>query len=630
MQRDRNVIDEDIQFRSAVEPSPRFSCEDSLQALQEREDCYRSLVLATSQVVWSTDAEGNVTAPLPLWSAYTGQTDAETQGQGWLVAVHADDRDRVAAAWQQALTTKQPYEVEYRLRRADGVYRTVVARGVPIVRSDGSLREWIGTCTDITERQQTETNLREALLILGEHQQQLRTLQRLTDSLNQRLMNLPNLLQTIVNAIHEAVPAADFSLIALKNTVTGLLELAAVAGEQTDRLQPVQAFAPQEGLLGEAFDSDEPRCLPYTGSSVQQDTYLAPLTQTALASVCTVAIHSAQAGKLGVLAIGNWETAHAFGLDNVQLLMAFSEQAAIALTNAKLIKDLEEREELLATQNRILASQNQQLEQQQRHIQQQNLKLREAAQLKSKFLATMSHELRTPMNAIIGFSQILLRQNQLNSTHQSMVERILKNGKQLLSLVNEILDLSKMESGQVDLTLEVIDLPHLVHDAVEELRSPATEKHLALHVAIDLPNPTIINDGIRLRQILMNLLSNAIKFTEMGYVAVRVEEVGPGADYDTNSSRILLTVKDSGIGIAESNLSQIFEEFHQVDQSLAKRFYGTGMGLAATNLLVKMMGGIITVESQLNQGSTFRVEIPRRVELPQAHTGFAARPQAQS
>jgi two-component system sensor histidine kinase BarA len=151
----------------------------------------------------------------------------------------------------------------------------------------------------------------------------------------------------------------------------------------------------------------------------------------------------------------------------------------------------------------------------------------EAARLKSQFLATMSHELRTPMNAVIGFSQLLLRQRQNPLTPQQvdMMERILNNGKHLLTLINEILDLSKIEAGRLDLKLEAFNLVTLVRATIEELRSLADEKHLALQVHTDLQNPNAINDSVRLRQILVNLLSNAIKFTETGSVEVEVKEI---------------------------------------------------------------------------------------------------------
>ena len=444
--------------------------------------------------------------------------------------------------------------------------------------------------------QEAEHNLRQALVILGQHQQQLRTLQRLTDLLNQRLTNLPELLRVMVDAICEAIPQAEFGVMVLQNPYTGLLELTTATGIRPEQLHLDQAFAPGAGLLGEIFLS---------GSRLIQADEMAELNDRALPlALCGVAIESAPVGgRLGVLAVGNWSHPAAFSADDLQLLSAFGEQAAIALTNAQLIRALEEREERLAVQNRILGEQNRELERQRHQIQLQNLKLREAAQLKSQFIATMSHELRTPMNAVIGFSQLLLRQKKLEPSQADMVERILSNGKNLLALINDILDLSKIEAGRLELRLERVNLSMLIAATVSELRSIADQKELPIAIEVNLDDPYVFNDTTRLRQILVNLLSNAIKFTEVGSVKVSAEAV--------DAETIALTVQDTGIGIAAADLAHIFEEFHQVDQTLSKKFAGTGLGLTITDLLVRLMNGKITVASELGRGSTFRVELPR-------------------
>ncbi len=246
-----------------------------------------------------------------------------------------------------------------------------------------------------------------------------------------------------------------------------------------------------------------------------------------------------------------------------------------------------------------------QAEEQIRNIQLQNLQLQEAARVKSQFLAIMSHELRTPMNAIIGFSQLLLRHPHyhLAPKQANMVERILHGGKHLLTLIDDILSFSKLEAGALELKLEELNLVELVRTTVEELRSLAEQKNLALQVHLSLHNSQVVNDTTRLRQILVNLLSNAIKFTESGSVLLEVSEL-PG-------DRVAIALKDTGIGIAQDDLEHIFEEFRQINQTTTRRHCGTGLGLAITDRLVRMMNGKITVHSQLGQGSTFRVELPR-------------------
>jgi PAS domain S-box-containing protein len=452
--------------------------------------------------------------------------------------------------------------------------------------------------------QSAEQNLRQAIVVLNEQQQQLRTLQRLTDLLNQRLTNLPGLLQVMIDAVCDAIPGAEFGLIVLQNAQTQQLELTATTGLDRNEFPIDETFHPSEGLLGHVFLTGQTYVIHPTPDS-PHSSLLTPHSSLLPASLCAVTIESAQAGRLGVIAVGNWDEESAFDEEDTRLLVAFGEQAAIALNNAQLINALEEREEQLAIQNAILAQQNQALESQRQQIQLQNLKLVEAAQLKSQFIATMSHELRTPMNAIMGFSQLLLRQRQLTSSQVEMVDRILNNGKNLLALINDILDLSKIEAGRLELKLERLNLSELITATASELRSLAEQKNLALKTELHLANPWIINDSSRLRQVLVNLISNAIKFTDVGSVRVEVLEA--------KSQQIAIVVHDTGIGIAQENIVTIFEEFRQLDQTITRRYPGTGLGLAITKWLVQMMNGSIAVESQLGVGTTFRVELPRLI-----------------
>lgn len=450
------------------------------------------------------------------------------------------------------------------------------------------------------ETHKSSENLRQAILILGEQQQQLRTLQQLTNLLNQRLSDLPGLLREMVNSVAKSIPDAQFCLIMLNNSQGQELALTVTSGINIQKTNLEDALSLNGGLLSQVFLTG--------GSQLIQNRHSSTSTLEELpAAIYAVSIDSVQSGRLGVLAIGNWDDQNAFDEEDKNLLVAVGEQAAIAIDNARMIKALEEQEARLEAQNEKLGTQNQELETQRQQLQLQNLQLLEAARLKSQFLATMSHELRTPMNAVIGFSQLLLRQrqNSLAPAQVDMLERILNNGKHLLMLINEILDLSKIEAGRLDLKLESFNLAVLVSSTLEEIRSLADEKHLKLQFHIDLKNPNIVNDSFRLRQILVNLLSNGIKFTDSGIVELQVQEISP--------ERLLIAIKDTGIGIAPDNLEHIFEEFRQVDQSLTKKYQGTGLGLAITKSLIELMKGSITVESQLGYGSTFRIELPRTV-----------------
>jgi signal transduction histidine kinase len=288
-----------------------------------------------------------------------------------------------------------------------------------------------------------------------------------------------------------------------------------------------------------------------------------------------------------------------------------AETLDLALRNAMRVYQIQaqlaELNQQIKEKDTLLFDQNQQIEQQKQQIEVQNLKLIEALQLKSQFLATISHELRTPMNAIIGFSQLLLRPkcSVLSKQQKDMVERILNNGKNLLMLVNEILDYSKLQAGKLYLKPEKFDIAKIVKITVAQKRSLEDAKKLPIEVDINLKNPIIYNDSLRLQKILNKLLSNAIKFTQNGSIQVKITEI--------SDNTVELAVEDTGIGIADDEIRYIFEPFRQLDGGTNRKFEGTGLGLSTVKALVNMMNGTISVESELGKGTSFRIKLPREV-----------------
>ena len=257
--------------------------------------------------------------------------------------------------------------------------------------------------------------------------------------------------------------------------------------------------------------------------------------------------------------------------------------------------------------NLILRQQNQELEDQRLQIEQQNLQLLDANRHKTEFLATVTHELRTPLNSIMGFSQILRGQTKgdLNQCQMDMVDRIFSNGKSLLNLVDDILDMSTIESSHLELFPDHFDLVDLLQEVISELQLFAEKKGLELSLNIELAVKTVYNDRQRLKQVLTNLISNAIKFTDQGQVQVKVRSRAKNG--------IEILVCDTGIGIPQEQLTLIFQPFRQGNQSVKRRHSGTGLGLAITQSLVTMMEGFIDVSSVVDQGTTFRVQIPRQI-----------------
>jgi CheY-like chemotaxis protein/nitrogen-specific signal transduction histidine kinase len=273
----------------------------------------------------------------------------------------------------------------------------------------------------------------------------------------------------------------------------------------------------------------------------------------------------------------------------VNLLQTFATQSVLAIQNARLFREIEEK----------------------------GRQLESASQHKSQFLANMSHELRTPLNAIIGYSEML--QEEVAELGQEDflpdLQKINAAGKHLLALINDILDLSKIEAGRMDLYLESFDIVPMLCDVVTTVK-PLVEKNantLAVHHAADLG--AMRADLTKVRQALFNLLSNACKFTMQGTITLEV-----GRDTVAGAAWLTFRVSDTGIGMTPEQMGKLFQAFTQAETSTTRQYGGTGLGLAISRHFCQMMGGDISVESALGQGSTFTIRLPAEVVDPKAET----------
>ena len=230
----------------------------------------------------------------------------------------------------------------------------------------------------------------------------------------------------------------------------------------------------------------------------------------------------------------------------------------------------------------------------------------EANRTKSSFLANMSHELRTPLNAIIGLTDMLVTNAARFGTEkaQEPLQRVNRAGTHLLGLINQVLDLSKIEAGKLELNPQTVQLAPLINEVIGTARQLAEQNQNRLVVDAQENLGALTVDPLRLRQILLNLLSNACKFTKEGEVRLRARRVANGRD------RIELAVADTGIGMTPEQQAKLFEEFSQADATTAQRFGGTGLGLALSRKLARMMGGDVTVTSEPGKGSVFTVRLP--------------------
>jgi len=278
--------------------------------------------------------------------------------------------------------------------------------------------------------------------------------------------------------------------------------------------------------------------------------------------------------------------------------------------------ELEEKASLLASQNRDIEAKNLQIEQARQELETRAQELALASKYKSEFLANMSHELRTPLNSLLILAQLLAQNPSRNLTPKQVEYAgiIHSAGSDLLQLINDILDLSKVEAGKMDVTPERVPLRELLEYVEATFRPMTTQKSLDFTVATAPGTPVdLLTDGSRLRQVLRNLLSNAVKFTEQGGVGLRIE---PAADLEVpmgvlrGGPVVAFRVKDTGIGIPKQQLETIFGAFQQADGTTSRKYGGTGLGLSITREIAHLLGGAVTVESTPGQGSTFTLYLP--------------------
>jgi signal transduction histidine kinase len=284
---------------------------------------------------------------------------------------------------------------------------------------------------------------------------------------------------------------------------------------------------------------------------------------------------------IGVLALARSEV-RPFSERQIELVTTFADQAAIAIENVRLFDEIQDKSRQLA----------------------------EASERKSQFLASMSHELRTPLNAIIGLTEMMVTNAARFGTENALepLRRVNAAGTHLLSLINEILGLSKIEAGKLELNPESVNLAGLIDEVIGTAGQLAEKNKNRLVVEAQENVGALTADAMRLKQILLNLLSNACKFTKEGEIALRVRKVADGREW------VELAVADSGIGLTAEQQGKLFQDFTQADSLTARRYGGTGLGLALSRKLARMMGGDVTVASEPGKGSVFTVRLPVSAE----------------
>jgi signal transduction histidine kinase len=391
-------------------------------------------------------------------------------------------------------------------------------------------------------------------------------------------LDLDTVLQTVVSRASQ-LAAADGGSIFEYDAATREFRLRATQGYTPELVEVLQTMPIQmgEGVIGSAAEGREPmQVADIAREGAYRSRFRDVLLRTGYRAVLAVPL-TREDQVIGALSV-NRKAPGEFPPEVIELLRTFATQSALAIQNARLFQELGDK--------------GQELEAASRH--------------KSEFLANMSHELRTPLNAIIGFSEVLGERmfGELNAKQEEYVQDILSSGRHLLSLINDILDLSKVEAGRMELELSRFDLPAAIGGAVILVRERATRHGLGLDVSVDDRLGVFVGDERKIRQVLLNLLSNAVKFTpEGGRITVRAAPADGSVE---------VSVSDTGIGIAPEDQEAIFQEFRQVGTDYARKREGTGLGLALARRFVDLHGGRIWVKSRSGEGSTFTFTLPVR------------------
>jgi len=520
-------------------------------ALHQSEVAFRTLAESVPQLVWICNPDGLNVYFNQRWVDYTGLTLEESYGRGWNTPFHADDRQAAWQAWNRAVELGGAYLIESRLRRADGAYRWFLIRGVPSRDAAGQTVKWFGTCTDIDDLKRAEQEARSA-------RERLALAVKVGRSGTFEWDIRDNL--TIWTPEFEELYGLPAGTFGGRREDWEALVLPEDLG---------QARAWVEGALKTGESSSEWRIRRIGDSEIR------------------------------------WIVGHAkvfFGDDGRPLRMIgfnrdITERKRAEHEVLRLNQDLERR----------VAERTIQLERIAAQLEERNREVERVNRMKTEFLARSSHELRTPLNAIVGYSDLLSEQSSgpLPPPYPRFVANIQEGARHLLDMVNDLLDLSRIEAGRIELNLERFDISVALDEALSVIMPLAGIKSISIENRI-ARGTSVVADRLRLKQILYNLLSNAVKFTpEDGRVWIETAAQG---------EILTICVGDTGIGIAPGEREAIFEEFHQVASARKLGAAGAGLGLAITRKLVQLHGGGVRVESEMGKGSRFLVSLPVAAE----------------
>ncbi|HET9317641.1 MAG TPA: ATP-binding protein, partial [Vicinamibacteria bacterium] len=527
-------------------------------------------------MVWMAGVDGSCEWFNEGWLAFTGRRLEEELKDGCSASIHPEDAPRRLDAVQAALASRAPFEVEYRLRRADGRYRWMLDRGLPRFAADGAFAGFVGTCIDMHDRREAERRDR----FLGQAANIMGRATDIEDALEQ-VATLAVPLLADVSLVHVTAPSGPGAL----RFAHSVVEQGPLLEELRTRYPPpasVPCF-PTVLRTGESMVLAE-IARPVLELTAVDDLHLELMSRLRWRSALCVPLR-ARGRTLGVLGLANATDRPPLGEADLAFAAELAQYLANAVDGGLLLREAQ-------------AAYEQALE---------------SSRLKDEFLATLSHELRTPLNAIVGWSRLLMDGQLPEADAARAVETIHRNAAAQNQLIADMLDVSRIVSGKLRLDLREVDPGAVVGAAVDTVLPAAEAKSMALQTVLDPGAGPITGDPDRLQQVIWNLLSNAIKFTPRGgHVLLRLEKA---------ESHVAITVEDDGPGVDPDFLPFVFDRFRQADSSSTRRQGGLGLGLAIVRHLVELHGGTVSAENRAGGGAIFSIHLPLRAVTAEGTTG---------
>lgn len=569
--RERNAFDEvDERVVAAIASQAAVAIDNAklLQRAHQTELRYRELADAMPQIVWTATPDGEIDYFSKRWYELTGLDEASSIGEGWLSALHPDDRERCQYVWRTAVKSQTVYEIEYRFRDLDNdTYRWYLARAFPVIDSEKRTVRWIGTCTDIHRQKISEQSL------------------QFLSQASKELASLVNVRSTLQRLAHLAVPLfADCAVVDL-TTPSGNVSRVEIAHMNPEKCRIMH-------LLNEQYPLN--RDSPYGSHRVVRTgrtEFMSNLPDAVLQQIACSPEHLKLLRRLGLLSyicvpitvrdrrIGAFtfftsDSGRHYSPDDVFVAEDLAHRAAIAVENAKLYQEV-----------------------------------RQADRRKDEFLAMLAHELRNPLAPIRNAVHILGMPNLDESTAEQARDIMRRQVDHMVRLVDDLLDVSRIMRGKIDLRKEPVYIAEIVGRAVETVQPLIESRQHQLNLDI-LEQPLLVQaDPVRLSQVVANLLSNAAKYTDMNgeiTIAVRKEE-----------DQAVIAVRDNGIGIDEHLLPHVFDLFTQAEVGRDRSLGGLGIGLTLVRRLVEMHEGRVAAHSEgPGTGSEFLVYLPLSKQAP--------------